>query len=553
MKQTPRQRISVVGVFLLSAMAASCTGIVSDPAANDSEGNGNVDTGVSALCLAPPARIWPLTPAQYENAVRELFADAPPAVDRLAGLLRLEERRFHNEAGHSDLSDSFVAELYAHTEATAAQVAANPSAIAPCLAEVGAGDEACLTAAVRDLLERAWRRPVEDSEVGRFVTYVQGNLDDESAALATVVQGVLLSPSFIYRTELGPEGASDDTVELEAYEKAAALSFFLMDSPPDDELLAAARAGELDDAEGLEAHARRILGAPSQAVGLLRFFSEYSGAYLAEKTGKDTAIYPAFNDALAADMSAEIGRFVAHVLAEDDARFETLFTAPYSVVSPRLAELYGVDVEGEGWQRVDLPRDERAGLLTMAGVLTPHGRPHRGDPVFRGLHIREHILCGTVAAPPDEIEPLPNDEPGDPVDGTMRERLAEHLEPNCRGCHELIDPLGLPLERYDGIGRFRTHDGDHLIDPSGELLGVSAPVAFHDAIGMAHAIARHPVAEDCFVRSLFHYAYGRAPSEADSCEIERVRTRFAETQGNIIETVIAIVTSSHFVTRRNEP
>ena len=283
----------------------------------------------------------------------------------------------------------------------------------------------------------------------------------------------------------------------------------------------------------------------------MRFFTEYLGVQVLGQVSKDEARYPDFDAHLASEMQQELSHFVEHVLAEDDRRFETLMTANYSVASPRLAALYGLEPHEEGWQRVAFDPDERAGVLTQPAVLAAHSGFDGGDPVRRGLFILENILCMHAPSAPPDIPPVPED-PGSEF--TTRERLAAHtVDPACRGCHETMDPLGLPFERYDAVGRFRLEENGKTIDPSDSFDRLSEPLAYADAIEMVNALAQTPEAQRCFVASAFHYAYGRAPSKADACEMAALEASFAATRGDIVELFVSIVSSNHFITRRRTP
>src|SRR5204862_187599 len=143
-----------------------------------------------------------------------------------------------------------------------------------------------------------------------------------------------------------------------------------------------------------------LMGAPAAATGFLRFIAEYTQSYSVTSVGKDAKMFPRFDAALAADMESEVTAFAAQVVGDGGGRFETLFAAPFSVVSPRLADLYGVPAPGSAWAKVMFPADQRAGLLTQAALLATQARPSYGDPVLRGKFIRERLLCSK--APPSD-------------------------------------------------------------------------------------------------------------------------------------------------------
>jgi hypothetical protein len=516
---------------------------------------GGDDSGEpAAQCRPPLARIWKLTARQYDASLHRALPAADPALLRDA---IPDHLWFSNSSEGSELSIERVTEMFRHTETEVERVVADPGLLAPCLADVGPSDEACLEEALTDFMVPAYRRPVTAVEVEELVDYVheRAAIDGPSEALGLAVHTVLSSPSFLFRTELGPADEASEELELDAYETASALGYFLTEGPPDELLWAAAEAGELRDPQVRAEHARRLLAEPSSS-GLQRFFAEYTRTTEVADLERDPEEYPDFQSTLAADFETELSSFVAHVLTEDDARLETLLTASYSIVSPALADFYGVtmEAEGEGWAKVELPPDQRAGLLTMPAILAMGSRFDHGDPVSRGIFIRQRLLCDELPPPPPNIPPIPE------WDGTttQRDRLAAHAaEASCRLCHEFMDPLGLPFEHYDAVGRFRQLDHGMEIDPSGMVVGLGEKnderVAVADAIELAHTLAVRPEVQGCFVQTVFEYAYGRAPADEDACELERLAQGFAQSDGDVIELVVDIVASEHFIVRRRTP
>lgn len=507
-----------------------------------------------AECAPPVARIWKLSPRQYDASLRRVL---PGAESADLPDLGTDERWFTNESDHNDLPLEIIRPLFRHIEAEVERVAEDPGVLAPCLADGVLADEACLDQALHDLLQNAYRRPATPAEVDELVDFVhdRAGVDGPAVALGDAVHAVLSSPSFLFRTELGPQG-SEELVELDRFEKASALSYFLADGPPDAILWAAAVSGELDDPQALATHARRLLLQPGPRSGIGEFFADYTRTRDIGELAPSPVEYDFFTSELAADMETEFQAFVSHVITQDDARLQTLLTAPYSILSPALAQMYGVPTDGvewgeDGWAWVPMPTEQRAGLITNPAVLARGAKFDHGDPVSRGVFIRERLLCQTLPPAPPDVPPIPK------WDGTttQRDRLAQHgADPYCATCHRLIDPLGLPLEHYDAVGRYREDDHGLPIDPSGTVSGVAAgDIPVRDAIEMAQVLAEQPEVSECFVQAVFHYAYGHAPTQTDACELQRLSDNFTANDGDIVELVVDIVTSDHFITRRRNP
>jgi hypothetical protein len=376
---------------------------------------------------------------------------------------------------------------------------------------------------------------------------------DARAALRQVIMAVLTAPSMLFRTELGPEnGPAGGVVTLTPFEKASALSFFLTDGPPDDQLLAAARAGGLETRAQIEAQTRRLMAEPGQAAGLTRFTGELFQTSAVLEANKDLMVFPAWQAPLDADLAAEADAFLRQVIWTEDGRLGTLLTAPFSMLNARLASYYGVTAAAPatGLAKVAFPAGQRAGIFTLGGLQASLAKDNDTDAVARGRFVREVLLCQTLPDPPTNLVVVPP-----PPDGqrTMRERLSRHsADPTCAGCHHLMDPLGLAFEIYDGIGRHRTSDLGRPIDAGGRLTEAAPEgAAFTDGVALMKVLATSPDVATCFVKTAFRYSHGREPRAADACAVERLGQRFEASGGRILDLVLALTTDDSFFQRQN--
>ncbi len=141
-----------------------------------------------------------------------------------------------------------------------------------------------------------------------------------------------------------------------------------------------------------------------------------------------------------------------------------------------------------------------------------HSHTTRTSATLRGVFIRETLLCHEIPPPPSGVDTsIPEADADSP---TLRERVESHLEdPTCAGCHQVTDPLGLALENFDGIGRWRDTENGVLIDASGHLDGVEYP----DAFGLNRAIRNHPDLSRCLTTKVMQYAVGH---DLGTAEIE---------------------------------
>ena len=361
---------------------------------------------------------------------------------------------------------------------------------------------------------------------------------------------VFTSPSFVFRTEIGEGTATTGLVPLTGFERASALSYFLGDGPPDPELFEAARQGALGERAGLEAQARRLLSRPDGASGFLKLFREFFETEAAAQTEKEAEIFPQWNEALGADLTRESEAFLQQALWGEGARLSTLLTASFTMLNGALAGYYGLPAPaGSGFSRVGLPAGQRAGILTQAGRMAALAKGNDTDPVMRGRFVREALLCQSLPPPPDAVAAIPP-----PPDGqnTHRERLTQHSkDPSCAPCHNLMDPLGLAFENYDGIGRYRTTEVGKRIDASGTLTRAEPEGAtFSNALELTEILARSPTVNRCFVATAFRYAHGRPVGEADQCALDRLVARFEASGGDLIDLAVALATDDSFIVRQ---
>jgi hypothetical protein len=225
----------------------------------------------------------------------------------------------------------------------------------------------------------------------------------------------------------------------------------------------------------------------------------------------------------------------------------TVLTAPYTFVNGPLAEFYGITgVTGDAFQQVPVDTTKRMGLLTQASIMMITTPGNRTDPVVRGKWLYTKVLCGVVPDPPMNVPLLPEPEPGQSV----RERLAQHREdPACSGCHQLMDPVGLPFEHFDGVGQWRDTDNGAEIDVTGEIPISDVKGPFEGALEFAQKVAQSADARECYVGRYMTYAYGRALDDADDCSRAKAEVAFHAAEGNIKELMLAVTQTDGFQLR----
>ncbi|MEO5960573.1 MAG: DUF1588 domain-containing protein, partial [Opitutaceae bacterium] len=241
--------------------------------------------------------------------------------------------------------------------------------------------------------------------------------------------------------------------------------------------------------------------------------------------------------------------FFQAMIAEDRNALD-LLDGNFTFLNERLAKHYGISgVEGGKFRRVELPAGERGGVLTQASVLTVTSYPTRTSPVIRGKWMLETILNAPPPPPPPNVPTLDSPAVGKTV--SLRQQLEKpRANAECATCHNRMDPLGLALENYDGIGRWRTKEGELPIDPSGRLPNGRTFSGAQELKTILRADAPR------FYRSLsekvFTYALGRSLEIYDRPAIDRVVRRLEQNDGRMSELIVAVVESAPFQMRQRE-
>ena len=403
-------------------------------------------------------------------------------------------------------------------------------------------ERACARRIADTLARRAFRRPATADEVDSLLPYfdegrkLPGGFD---TGVEHLIAAVLVSPEFLYR---GVKEAG----ALNGLQLASRLSFFLWSPGPDDALLKAATAGRLSDPAVLRAQALRMLKDP-RAASLVRNFAmkSFDLDKLAE-IQPDPNLFPTFTELLRQDMATEAETFLTSVLL-DDRNIGDLLTANHTFLNERLARHYGLTtVFGPQFRRVTLDDPQRFGLLGKGAMLLRTSYGNRTSPVLRGAWVMGKLMGTPPTPPPPDVDTDLSQPKGEPPK-TLRARLESHRsKPGCRQCHGVIDPIGLALENYDAIGRWRTTDSEAnaAIDASTQLpdgQAVDGPAQLRQALfGGRDLFVR------AFTEKLMMYALGRELRAYDMPQIRTVVRRAAPQDYRLSAIVSGIVTSDAF-------
>ncbi|MCA9195300.1 MAG: DUF1592 domain-containing protein, partial [Planctomycetales bacterium] len=415
-------------------------------------------------------------------------------------------------------------------------------------------------------LNQAFRGEAHGQVVERYEQYVLHQLADGadfSEVMKSVAAAILASPRFLYLYEKQETTASEQrTLWVDDFELASRLSFFLWGSLPDEELLAAARGGNLSQVEVLERQIDRLLNDkklkrfcdsfPSQWLQLDRILSSVPNP---EK-------YPEFYFAkyrVSMHMMLEPLLLFESILIED-LPITQLIDSDFTYRSSKLEQAYGVlgnepsrtkadAVTVLDFRRVPVRDRRTGGVITNAAVMTMTSGTERTQPITRGAWIAGVILNAPPPPPPGNVPPLPDK----PLEGeeqlSLRQRLVAHRErSDCRGCHERIDPLGFAFENYDAVGRWReSYENGIDIDASGSIFGKNAydnPIEFKDAL-----LSEKDIFCRAFAGHLLSFALARELGPADQPALSEIVEAVAA-DGYKMQTLIRqIILSKPFRTK----
>lgn len=520
----------------------------------DDEGGGDGEPSAECLAQLAPQPLHRLTPIQYRNTVRDLFGDpelTPAYADDATVITELGVRQLRSGA------ESILAGRDAWTQP-----------VFPCDTG-GAADATCAQEFVETFGAKVFRRPLTQADTDWLMAVYETAVDDEQLSFAdamdVVLTAMLQAPDFVYRVEHGTpvDGAPDGVVALTGHELASRLSYLLWDTMPDPELLAAADAGMLLGDDGLREQVERMLLSERAEAKLQHFFSEWlelDGGQLhfpLEETIKDASLYPEYVPALQDAMRVEVQASVRRVFFEDgQASLERLLMDRDAYVNGSLATLYGVDgpSDDDTWQWVQLPQEQRAGLLTRAAFLTVFAAGRVQSPIRRGVYVVEEMLCSELGDPPPDVDDTPvdgsdaMDPDGNPVVRSVREEVEVRTQgATCTGCHSTINPTGFLFEHYDAIGRWQDEEVTTAlpIDATGELLVGDTAGKMDGAVELSEALAASDHVKRCFAGRWVTRAFEAQLHELDDCTTADVVDNFINT-GDMRELLVSIALSDAF-------
>lgn len=556
-------RSTSAGAPLLGLMLIGCYGGVSDEGAavgtdGQTQGGTQSDVGdtdasddpipeVGCDGLRPQrAPLRRLSDWHYRNTVDDLFEGlVVPSDDFPATSTAF---RFSSDPAANVVTDLAAEQLLIAAEDIGEQVIANVGDIAPCGGS--AADETCAAAFIETFGPRALRRPLRDDERTLLLAAYQEGVAAYGHAdgIGRIVTVALQLPAFVYLLEEGSQ-SDDGTLQLTDHEIASRLSYLLWGTMPDDELREFADSGELHQPEQIAEQARRMIGDSRSTMALTRFHREWLEIRELRAADKNLTRFPRFGPDMIASMDEQLSRLVQSVLESDDPTLVRLLTTTDVEIDAQLAPLYGLDAPVT-WTTVSLDPERRGGILTLPAYLAAHSGTDSTSSVFRGLVIRERLLCQSLGSPPAEAL---EDTTVVPPNATERERTEALMDdPQCGFCHVLMNPLGMGFEHYDAIGAWReTYPDGGEIDTQWELAGTPDgvdDVEFDGAIELNALLAGSEPVAHCFVENWTHHSFGvaPAPTELSECALDDLSAEFLASGQSLPELIVAFTQTDGF-------
>jgi hypothetical protein len=475
-----------------------------------SAGSGPLSTGGVKLRL--------LTQAEYLASLRSLFGNVTtpldlPADTSVGGFISLGASKVTVNSTAADkyeiASRAVVAEVFGDM--------ARWQTLVGCQPQVNLNDT-CVETFVRAFGKRAFRRDLSDPEVQQWVQVARNAAmlaGNAAQGLSTLTSGFLQTPNFLYRIETNALDSANDRLKYDGRSMAVRLAFFLSGGPPSAELLAAGESGQLDTADGVRTAAASMLSDPGLVGRLTSFFYEYTQAELVMVVEKSPVLFPDFNDGLRNSMREGTRLFLERVVLAPGADVRSYFDSKQTFADAALAPIYGVTSTGSGFAQFTLaPQSGRAGIMGQAGVIAAHSKPDHSSPTARGLFMMQAFFCTIPQPVPVGVN---TNLPIDP-NLTTRQKLELHrANPQCAGCHALFDPMGMALEHFDSIGRYRETENGLAIDASGAL---EDGTPFNGASELGTALRESAPVTECLLRNFYRSVNGRDDDRYDQPQVD---------------------------------
>ncbi len=491
-----------------------------------------------------PRRLRLLTPREYQLTVNDLLG--LPSYNTYASALPRTEliRGYDNNVPDIQTSAAHATQYWEVAETLSENL--NTSNVVQC---TDLSMSECAQKFATEFIPKAFRRPVTQAEIDTYSDLFLMEANNERA-IRLAVKSVLISPHFLYRSEIGTVNSSG-IAELTPHEVASLLSYTFWGSMPDDELFGLAANGTLLSTATLVQQTERLLASAKAKSQMNHFAEQWLGVDNIRYLFKDPNEFPGFTSSVSEALATEFDLFFNDAFFNKSRVFADLYLTDTVFANAALANFYGISGVTGSQHQIIPAGPHRGGLLNLGGLLASHAKMDQTSPIARGVFVRERLLCQEFPPPPANaggVIPLnPN--------LSTRERFSAHTDnEGCRDCHIKIDPIGFAFERYDGAGQYREVEGNNLaVDDAGSVTGLTKMAdndahPFNGTKGLAAILAHADSASLCFVDQFHSYVQGVA--EPTTCEIEDVHSRWQQAGFGLYDLWLETVKSPNFIRRK---
>jgi cytochrome c5 len=413
-----------------------------------------------------------------------------------------------------------------------------------------AEERSCAGKIVRDLGTAAYRRQLTESDVVGLLKFYDLGVQEGGfeVGVRTALQAILASPDFVFRFERAAENIEPgESYRITDEALASRLSYFLWAAPPDQELIQLAAQKKLSNSRTLEQQVRRMLADPRSEALATRFAAQWLRLADMDLIHPDANLFPDFTQQIADDMRRETELFFHNLVKQDRSVLE-LYSADYTFLNERLARHYGITgVIGPDFREVKYPDATRRGVLGHGSILTLTSIAARTSPVLRGKYVMEVIIGTPPPPPPPGVPDLAQTTTGG-GDGqilTTRQRMELHrAAPVCRACHQFMDPIGLSLDNFDVIGKWRVRENGTPLDTRGMLYDgtpVSSPGELQAAL-LKYRVALVRT----FTKNMMSYALGRRIEPHDMPAVRSIVSAAEQNDFKMSSFIMGVVETDQF-------
>ncbi len=495
-----------------------------------------------------PRRAWRLTGPQYVNTIKSIF----PSVQTVNNPFKGEAAAgaFSNNSNGLNLGKLLTENLIAENEKLAPAAAASLQQTYSCLN--GTVDNACATTVIKGLTPHLFRRVLTATEINSYAQFLVTSVATygKPNGISTFVQGILLSPNFLFRYEIGDR----TTGVLDPYERAALISYSAADNVPDEELLAAAQSGALQTREQVKNQFIRLAKKSGRYELFIDFFRQYLHYDAATSRTKDAAMFPQFNANVAQALVNETDALIVELLKSGTGSIKEFLSTDMIMTQQLTAGFYNQNPGSFQNGVISKTRDaNRAGLLTQPSFLASVGSQARTSPVKLGALIRGSLLCTHVPEAPPGIPQL--EDVSSTEYPTQRARLAVHTRPACASCHKYMDSIGLGFENFDAVGAIRTTENGYPVNDSGAISYTNSEIdgSFNGGAALGRKLASSDLVKTCFMQRSYLYVTGQVNEAGSDCFIQNVRRASQSSVNTDVVQVFAEIFAEFLVSPRFGP